>query len=58
VVEPDEMDYRRVLDITDPYWAPLIGTFTDWTPLTDRPTLFPDDVDPTDPWQFKNFRVL
>jgi homospermidine synthase len=58
VVEPDEMDFDRVLEITRPYLGTLTGAYSDWTPLLDRGRLFPEDVDGTDPWQFKNFRVI
>jgi len=57
IVEPDEMDFRRCLDICMPYLGPVVGQYTDWTPLTDRERLFPEDVDKSDPWQFKNVRV-
>ncbi len=57
IVEPDEMDYRRCLEICNPYLGPVVGEYTDWTPLTDRERLFPEDVDKSDPWQFKNVRV-
>ena len=57
VVEPDEMDYRRCLDICMPYLGPVVGEYTEWTPLTDREHLFPEDIDKSDPWQFKNVRV-
>jgi len=57
IVEPDELDYRRVLDIADPYLGDIVGKYTDWTPLEGRGWLFEEDVDQTDPWQFKNFRV-
>ncbi len=57
IVEPDELDYRRVLDIADPYLGDIVGKYTDWTPLEGRGWLFEEDVDPADPWQFKNFRV-
>lgn len=57
VVEPDEMDYRRCLEICMPYLGPVVGQYTDWTPLSDRERLFPEDLDKTDPWQFKNVRV-
>jgi len=57
IVEPDEMDYRRILDLCKPYLGPVIGAYTDWTPLHDRQHLFAEDVDLNDPWQFKNFRV-
>jgi len=58
VVEPDEMDYKRNLEICLPYLGPVVGKYTDWTPLTDRERLFPEDVDKSDPWQFKNVRVI
>jgi homospermidine synthase len=57
IVEADEMDFRRCLEVQMPYLGPVIGTYTDWTPLTDRPGLFPEDIDKRDPWQFKNVLV-
>ena len=57
IVEPDEIDFRRNLEICRPYLGPVVGAYTDWTPLTDRERLFPEDLDKSDPWQFKNVRV-
>lgn len=57
IVEADEMDYRRCLEVQSPYLGPLVGRYTDWTPLTNRPGLFPEDVDQSDPWQFRNVLV-
>ena len=57
VVEPDEMDFRRVLEICMPYLGTVVGEYTDWNPLFDRSQLFPEDLDKSDPWQFKNVRV-
>ena len=57
IVEADEMDFRRCLDVQMPYLGPVIGQYTDWTPLSDRPGLFPEDLDTSDPWQFKNVLV-
>ena len=57
VVEPDDMDFRRNLEICMPYLGPVVGVYTDWTPLSDRERLFPEDLDRTDPWQFRNVRV-
>ena len=57
VIEPDEMDYRRNLEICMPYLGPVVGVYTDWNPLVGRETLFKEDVDHSDPWQFKNVRV-
>ncbi len=57
LVEPDEMDFRRNLEICMPYLGPVVGRYTDWTPLHERERLFPEDLDKTDPWQFKNVRV-
>jgi homospermidine synthase len=57
LVEPDEIDYVRNLEICMPYLGTVAGTYSDWTPLHDRERLFPEDLDKTDPWQFKNVRV-
>jgi homospermidine synthase len=54
IVEADEMDYKRCLEVQMPYLGPVVGVYTDWTPLTDRPGLFPEDIDESDPWQFRN----
>jgi homospermidine synthase len=57
IVEADEMDYRRCLAVQRPYLGPVKGYYTDWTPLTDRPGFFPEDIDASDPWQFRNVLV-
>ncbi len=58
IVEPDEMDYQRNLELCMPYLGPVVGAYTDWNPLFDRGRLFPEDLDTSDPWQFKNVRVV
>jgi homospermidine synthase len=57
IVEADELDFRRCLEVQMPYLGPVIGVYTDWTPLTDRGKLFREDLDLDDPWQFKNVIV-
>jgi homospermidine synthase len=57
IVEADEMDFRRCLELQRPYLGPIIGQYTDWTPLANRPGFFPEDIDRRDPWQFKNVLV-
>ncbi len=57
IVETDEMDYRRCLEVQMPYLGPVKGYYTDWTPLDGRPGLFPEDIDKKDPWQFRNILV-
>ncbi len=57
IVEADEMDYARCLEVQTPYLGPVIGVYTDWTPLTDRPGFFAEDLDKSDAWQFKNVLV-
>ena len=57
IVEADEMDYRRCLQVQVPYLGPVIGAYTDWTPLDNRPGFFPEDIDESDPWQFRNILV-
>ena len=57
IVEADEMDYRRCLEVQSPYLGPVKGYYTDWTPIDGRPGLFPEDIDTRDPWQFRNILV-
>ncbi|MET2830434.1 homospermidine synthase [Mesorhizobium shangrilense] len=57
IVEADEMDYKRCLEVQSPYLGPVKGYYTDWTPLDNRPGLFPEDLDENDPWQFRNILV-
>jgi homospermidine synthase len=57
IVEADEMDFRRCLAIQRPYLGPVIGRYTDWTPLQHRGELFPEALDREDPWQFSNVLV-
>jgi homospermidine synthase len=58
LLEPDELDHKRILEICKPYLGTMTGAYTDWSPLSDRESLFPEDLDLTDPWQFKNVRVV
>ncbi len=58
LVEADDMDHTRVMQVARPYLGEMVGAYSDWTPLQDRGVLFSEDVDPSCPWQFKNFRVL
>ena len=57
IVEPDEIDFAEILRIARPYLGPVVGVYTDWTPLKDRGTLFDEALDSADPWQFSNIRV-
>jgi homospermidine synthase len=57
IVETDDMDHERCLEVQSPYLGTVTGHLTDWTPLTGRPGLFGDDLDTDDPWQFRNVLV-
>jgi homospermidine synthase len=57
IVEADDMDFRRCLEIQRPYLGPVIGRYTDWTPLKHRGELFPETLHRDDPWQFSNVLV-
>jgi homospermidine synthase len=57
VVDADEIDWQRCLAVQLPYLGPVVGAYTDWTPLTGRPGLFAEDLDLDDPWQFRNVIV-
>jgi homospermidine synthase len=61
VCVPDELPHDFVLGFSKPYLGKFISTPSDWTPLKDRVNYFGgfnrEDLDPADPWQFKNFLV-
>jgi len=57
LVEADELDFRRCLEVQLPYLGLVIGVYTDWTPLEGRGVLFPENIDREDAWQFSNVIV-
>jgi homospermidine synthase len=57
VVEAEQLDHARILDIAVPYLGEMAGVYSDWTPLIERGGLFAETVDTSCPWQFGNFRV-
>lgn len=57
ILEPEELDFEFVLEVASPYLGTLIGVYSDWTPIQNRLQLFSEDIDYSDPWQFKNFLV-
>src|ERR1044072_1529116 len=54
VTEPDEMDFRRNLEVCMPYLGPVVGVYGEWTPLTQRGELFEEDLDRSGPWPSKH----
>lgn len=58
IVEPEEMDFKRVLQIASPYLGDITGQYSNWTPLRNNLALYDEHLDTTDPWQFRNFRVI
>lgn len=54
IVETDEMDHARCLEVQRPYLGPVEAHYTEWTPLQDRWEHFPEDIDESDPWLFRN----
>lgn len=57
IVEADEMDFRRCLEVQMPYLGPVKGYYASWTPLDGRSRLFKETLDTRDPWQFSNIIV-
>ena len=41
IVEPDDIDFRTVLDVAMPYLGPVVGVYSDWTPSIGRGKLYP-----------------
>lgn len=54
IVETEEMDHHRCLEIQRPYLGRVEGHYTDWHPLKNRWSQFDEDIDDADPWQFRN----
>ena len=54
IVETEEMDHVRCLEIQRPYLGPVEAHYTDWTPLDSRLKGFGVEADEDDPWQFRN----
>jgi homospermidine synthase len=57
IVETEEMDFRRCLEVQTPYLGTLKGVYTDWTPLQGRGEFFEEKLDRRDPWQFSNIII-
>lgn len=57
VIEPDDIDHETMLEIARPYLGEVIGSYGEWTPLENRNWPFEEDIDPEDPFQFKNIRI-
>ena len=58
IVEPDEMDFERPLGHLHAVPRPGRGSVHGLDAARGRGELFPEDLDKTDPWQFKNVRVV
>jgi homospermidine synthase len=58
---PDELPWRKVMDVAYPYLGTCWSAPVDWDPLRTRPNYFDDyngrAYDLADPWQFANFLV-
>ena len=57
ILEPDELPFDEMLHQVRPYLGPVVGVYSDWTPLQHRERLFDEPLERGDPWQFANFRV-
>ena len=57
IVEADEMDFHRCLEIQRPYLGPVSRRLYRLDAAADRPGFFPEDIDESDPWQFRNVLV-
>ena len=61
VCAPDDLPHEYVLKVAKPYLGKWISKPSDWTPLLHYTNTFPGhnnpQIDPDDPWQFKNFLI-
>ncbi|WP_238935326.1 hypothetical protein [Pseudomonas typographi] len=58
IVEPEQMDHRRVLEIALPFLGSLEGIQTDWTPLDTINALFHKPEGKHCPWQLEHFTAV
>jgi homospermidine synthase len=49
LLEPEDIEFRQILDLCRPYLGEVVGVWSDWTPLTGRGRLFPEELDRSDP---------
>jgi homospermidine synthase len=56
IVEPEQMDHERVLEIARPYLGTLVGQRTDWTPGGVAHKSSAEGA--ADDWQFEHFTRL
>ncbi|HEX6019193.1 MAG TPA: saccharopine dehydrogenase NADP-binding domain-containing protein [Burkholderiaceae bacterium] len=54
IVETDEMDHEFCLNVQRPYLGRIEAHYTNWTPISTRWPQFEEEIDESDPWQFKN----
>jgi homospermidine synthase len=57
VLEADDLDFDECLAVARPYLGPLVGAYTDWTPLQGRGEFFDEDLETDRPWLLKNVRA-
>ncbi|MCF4982361.1 homospermidine synthase [Pseudomonas gessardii] len=58
IVEPEQMDHQRVLEIALPFLGSLQGIQTNWTPLDTINALFHKPEGELCPWQFEHFTAV
>jgi len=66
LVEPEDVEHESILAFADPYFQPLVGVFSTWTPLEGRGSKFSssgmalfqeEEIDEDNVFAFSNFRV-
>ena len=57
LVEPEDMDWRRVLEVATPFLGDVFGEHTSWHPLSNTDVLFPHTSESAEPWDFSNVRI-
>lgn len=57
LLEPEELDFKEILNYAIPFLGTVKGYYTDWSPLQNRKKLYSEEVDESDPWQFINMHI-
>lgn len=54
-MEPDDLPFEEILNISDYYWEPIISVMGDWGPLKNKSTLFQRKYNTENEFSLENF---
>lgn len=57
IIEPEDLPHEEIMNFSKPYLGEMVGEYSNWTPLASQGDVVENNIDHTDPWQFKNFLI-